>query len=138
LRSNSLRFRPFVKNFEPSYFRVFVFFCYILPCNLIEHLTVDYYSMAICSRHSALSRCHFSRQTPKLKTRTTHSLVNSIPAAALTRITIYLRVFFYLCIVSNAVVLCAIIACNALQFLHAIIAGFQTCWKIFMRQKYCS
>ena len=39
---------------------------------------------------------------------------------------------------ANAVVTCAIIACNALQFLHAIIAGFQTCWKIFMRQKCCS
>jgi len=29
--------------------------------------------------------------------------------------------------VCNAVVSCAIIACNALQFLHAIIAGFQKC-----------
>jgi len=28
-------------------------------------------------------------------------------------------------ITSNAVVSCAIIACNALQFLHAIIAGFK-------------
>jgi len=25
-----------------------------------------------------------------------------------------------------------VIACNALQFLHAIIAGVQTCWKIFI------
>jgi len=40
----------------------------------------------------------------------------------------------------NAVVSCAISACNALQFPHATTAGFQTCWKIFMRQKsrYCS
>jgi len=30
------------------------------------------------------------------------------------------------------------IACNALQLLHAIIAGFQTCSKIFMRPKCCS
>jgi len=44
-----------------------------------------------------------------------------------------------------AVVSCAIIARNALQFLHAIIvflhaiiACFQTCWKIFMRQTCCS
>jgi len=36
------------------------------------------------------------------------------------------------------VVTCAIIACNALQFLHAIIAGFRTCWKIFIRPKCCS
>ena len=33
----------------------------------------------------------------------------------------------------NAVVSCAIIACNALQFLHALIAGFQTCWKIWCK-----
>ena len=33
---------------------------------------------------------------------------------------------------------CAIIACNALPFLHSIIAGLQTCSKIFMRQKCCS
>jgi len=34
---------------------------------------------------------------------------------------------------SKTVVTCAIIACNVLQFLHARIAGFQTCWRIFMR-----
>ena len=34
---------------------------------------------------------------------------------------------------SNAAVTCAIIAHNVLQFLHAIIAGFQTCSKMFMR-----
>jgi len=39
---------------------------------------------------------------------------------------------------SNAVVSRAIIACKALQFLHAIIACFQTCSKILMRQKCCS
>jgi len=39
---------------------------------------------------------------------------------------------------SNAAVTCAIIARNVLQFLHAIIAGFQTCWKMFMRLKCCS
>jgi len=31
-----------------------------------------------------------------------------------------------------------IIACNALQILHAIIAGFEVCWKVFVRQKCCS
>jgi len=39
---------------------------------------------------------------------------------------------------SKTVVTCAIIACNALQFLHATIAGFQTRSKIFMRPKCCS
>jgi len=41
-------------------------------------------------------------------------------------------------VLAYAVVTCAIIACNTLQFLHAIIAGFQTCSKIFMRPKCCS
>jgi len=38
------------------------------------------------------------------------------------------------------VVTCAIIAYNVMQFMHAITAGFQTCWKIFMimRSKCCS
>jgi len=40
--------------------------------------------------------------------------------------------------ICNAVVLCTIIARNELKILHAVIAGSQTCWKIFMRQKCCS
>jgi len=35
----------------------------------------------------------------------------------------------------KAVVSCAIIACNFCMQYAAIIAGFPTCWKIFMRQK---
>jgi len=42
------------------------------------------------------------------------------------------------CTVILDMVSCAIITFNVLQLLHAIIAGFQTCWKIFMRQKCCS
>jgi len=40
--------------------------------------------------------------------------------------------------ICNAMVLCTIIARNELKILHAVIAGSQTCWKIFMRQKCCS
>jgi len=38
----------------------------------------------ICTWYSALSRCHFNHHRTMLKARTAYSLVNSIPAAALT------------------------------------------------------
>jgi len=41
-------------------------------------------------------------------------------------------------VIRKDVVSCAVITRNALLFLHAITAGFQARWKIFMRQKCCS